>query len=255
MIFLKTDEEIELMKISNTIVAKTLAEVGRNIKPGITTLKLDKIAETFIRDNGAVPSFLGYNGFPNSICTSVNEQVVHGIPDNYELKEGDIVSVDCGALINGFHGDSCYTFTVGSVSHNNVAALLESTKAALYSGIAQAIEGRRLGDVSFAIQQQAEKDGFSVVREYTGHGIGRNMHEDPLVRNYGSAGYGLTLRRGMVIAIEPMFCMGSNKISLSKDGWTATTNDHLPAAHFEHTVAIGRDKAEILSSFDFIEIQ
>lgn len=252
MIFLKTDEEIECLRISNSIVAKTLAEVGRNIKPGITTLKLDKIAETYIRDCGAVPSFLGYEGFPASICTSVNDQVVHGIPDNYELKEGDIISVDCGALINGFHGDSCYTFTVGPVSHK-VAALLESTKAALYSGIAQAVEGRRLGDVSAAIQTKAEADGFSVVREYTGHGIGRNMHEEPLVRNYGSAGSGIKLRKGMVIAIEPMITMGSRQIYLKKDGWTACTSDHLPAAHFEHTVAIGRDKAEILSSFDFIE--
>lgn len=252
MIFLKTDEEIELLKISNTIVAKTLAEVGRNIKPGVTTLQLDKIAETFIRDNGAVPSFLGYSGFPNSICTSVNDQIVHGIPDNYELKEGDIVSVDCGALINGFHGDSCYTFPVGPISHK-VAALLESTKAALYSGISQAIEGKRLGDISSAVQKKAEGDGFSVVREFTGHGIGRAMHEDPFVRNYGTPGYGLTLRRGMVIAIEPMVCMGSNKLFVKKDGWTACTSDHLPAAHFEHTVAVGLDKAEILSSFDFIE--
>ena len=252
MIFLKTDEEIELLKISNTIVAKTLAEVGRNIKPGITTLQLDKIAETYIRDCGAVPSFLGYGGFPNSICTSVNDQVVHGIPDNYELKEGDIVSVDCGALINGFHGDSCYTFAVGPISHE-VAALLESTKAALYSGISQAIEGKRLGDISAAIQTRAEGDGFSIVREYTGHGIGRNMHEDPLARNYGSAGRGLILRKGMVLAIEPMVNMGSNSVFSKKDGWTVCTSDHLPAAHFEHTVAIGRDKAEILSSFDFIE--
>lgn len=240
------------MRVSNTIVAKTLAEVGRNIKPGITTLQLDKIAENFIRDCGAVPSFLGYNGFPNSICTSVNDQVVHGIPDNYELKEGDIVSVDCGALINGFHGDSCYTFAVGPISHE-VAALLKSTKAALYSGISQAVEGKRLGDISAAIQAQAESDGYSIVREFTGHGIGRNMHEDPLVRNYGSAQSGIKLRKGMVIAIEPMVNMGSKSIYIKKDGWTACTTDHLPAAHFEHTVAIGRDKADILSSFDFIE--
>lgn len=252
MIFLKTDEEIECMRVSNTIVAKALAEVGRNIKPGITTLKLDKIAETYIRDCGAVPSFLGYNGFPASICTSVNDQVVHGIPDNYELKEGDIISVDCGALINGFHGDSCYTFAVGPVSHK-VAALLETTKAALYSGISFAREGFRLGDVSQAIQERVERDGFSVVRDYTGHGIGRSMHEDPLVRNYGSKGTGIRLREGMVIAIEPMVNMGAKEVYLKKDRWTACTADHLPAAHFEHTVAIGRDKAEILSSFDFIE--
>jgi methionyl aminopeptidase len=252
MIYLKTDEDIEFMRVSNMIVAQTLAEVGRNIKPGVTTLQLDKVAESFIRDCGAVPSFLGYDGFPNSICTSVNDQVVHGIPSNYELKDGDIVSVDCGAVKNGFHGDSCYTFAVGQVSEK-VAALLQSTKAALYSGIAQAVEGARIENIGAAIQQKVEGDGYSVVREYTGHGIGRMMHEDPHVRNYGKQGCGIKLRRGMVIAIEPMIAMGSRDIKISKDGWTVTTVDHQPAAHFEHTLAIGAEKADILSSFKFIE--
>ena len=252
MIYLKTDEDIEFMRVSNMIVAQTLAEVGRNIKPGVTTLQLDKVAESFIRDCGAVPSFLGYDGFPNSICTSVNDQVVHGIPSNYELKDGDIVSVDCGAVKNGFHGDSCYTFAVGQVSEK-VAALLQSTKAALYSGIAQAVEGARIENIGAAIQQKVEGDGYSVVREYTGHGIGRMMHEDPHVRNYGKRGCGIKLRRGMVIAIEPMIAMGSRDIKISKDGWTVTTVDHQPAAHFEHTLAIGAEKADILSSCKFIE--
>ena len=252
MIFLKTDEEIELMRESNLIVARTLAEVGRNVKPGVSTLQLDKIAETFIRDCGAEPSFLGYEGFPNSICTSVNDQIVHGIPSDYVLKDGDIISVDCGALKNGFHGDSCYTFGVGELPHK-VAALLKSTKAALYGAIAQAVEGNRIECIGAAVQQVVEGDGFSVVREYTGHGIGRKMHEDPHVRNYGKAGRGIKLRKGMVIAIEPMVCMGKAELYVEDDGWTAVSCDHLPAAHFEHTVAVGIGKADILSSFDFIE--
>ena len=252
MIFLKTDEEIELLRESNLIVAGALAEVGKNIKPGISTLELDKIAETYIRDCGAVPSFLGYQGFPGSICTSVNEQVVHGIPSKYELKEGDIISVDCGALKNGFNGDSCYTFGVGEIPYK-VAALLSSTKAALYGAIGLAIEGQRIESLGAKIQSVVEKDGFSVVREYTGHGVGHSLHEGPAVRNYGVEGRGMKLRKGMVIAIEPMISMGKPDIYVANDGWTAITRDGLPAAHFEHTLAVGIDKADILSSFEFIE--
>ena len=257
-VYLKTEDEIDLMRRANRLVGRTLAELAKHIKPGVTTSQLDKIAGEFIRDHGAIPTFKDFpnpfgDPFPANICTSVNDVVVHGVPDDKTvLREGDVISIDCGTLLDGFNGDSCYTFAVGPISHE-VAALLESTKAALYSGISQAIEGKRLGDISAAIQTRAEGDGFSIVREYTGHGIGRNMHEDPLVRNYGAAGRGLKLRKGMVLAIEPMVNMGSNSVFRKKDGWTVCTSDHLPAAHFEHTVAIGRDKAEILSSFDFIE--
>lgn len=252
MIYLKTEEEIEKIRESNLIVARTLAEIGRNIKPGITTLQLDKIAEEFIRNNGAEPGFLGHDGYPNSICTSVNSQIVHGIPSDYALKDGDIVSVDCGAVKNGYHGDSCYTFAVGKIPYE-VAALLSTTKAALYGGISMAIEGKRLEDIGAEIQSIVEKAGFSVVREFTGHGIGRFLHEEPFVRNYGKSGRGIKLRRGMVLAIEPMIAMKKNDIVISKDGWTASTKDNSLAAHFEHTVAVGFDEADILSSFDFIE--
>ena len=252
MIYLKTDEEIELMRISNQIVAKTLAEVCKNIRPGVTTLQLDAIAETFIRDNGATPTFLGYNGFPNTLCVSVNDVVVHGIPSNYALKEGDVVSVDCGAEVNGFHGDSCYTFCVGEVSEE-VKALLRTTKESLYKGIEKAVDGMRLGDVSFAIQSHCEERGYSVVREMVGHGIGRAMHEGPEVPNYGRRGNGLKLKSGMVIAIEPMINMGKRNIRIDRDGWTARTVDGMPAAHFEHTVAIRNGQADILSSFEYIE--
>lgn len=252
MVYLKTDEEIELMRISNQIVAKTLAEVCKNIRPGVTTLQLDAIAEAFIRDNGATPTFLGYNGFPNTLCVSVNDVVVHGIPSNYALKEGDVVSVDCGAEVNGFHGDSCYTFCVGEVSED-VKALLRTTKESLYKGIEKAVDGMRLGDVSFAIQSHCEERGYSVVREMVGHGIGRAMHEEPEVPNYGRRGNGLKLKSGMVIAIEPMINMGKRNIRIDRDGWTARTVDGMPAAHFEHTVAIRKGQADILSSFEYIE--
>ncbi len=252
MIYLKTDEEIELMRVSNLIVARTLAEIAKNIRPGVTTLQLDKIAETFIRDNGATPTFLGYNGFPNTLCTSVNDQVVHGIPSNYELKEGDIVSVDCGAEKDGFHGDSCYTFCVGEVSED-IRKLLKTTKEALYEGIKNAVEGKRIGDIGNAIQTYCEDRGYSVVREMVGHGIGRRMHEEPEVPNFGKKGYGPKLRSGMAIAIEPMINMGKRNIYIEKDGWTARTQDRRPSAHFEHTVAIRKGQADILSSFEYIE--
>ena len=252
MIYLKTDEEIELLRISNLIVARTLAEVGKAIKPGVTTLALDKLAEEFIRSNDAVPSFLGYGGFPNSICTSVNDQIVHGIPSNYELKEGDVVSVDCGAYKNGFHGDSCYTFCVGEVSPE-VLSLLKTTKEALYKGIEAAKVGGRLGDIGSAVQTHCESKGYSVVREYVGHGVGHDMHEEPVVPNYGRRGNGPMLKDGMVIAIEPMINLGKKSCYLESDGWTAVTSDHKYSAHFEHTIAIRKGGADILSSFEYVE--
>lgn len=253
MIFLKSDEEIEFLRISNQIVARTLAELAKIIAPGISTLQLDKIADEFIRDHGAEPNFLNYGGFPNSICTSVNEQVVHGIPsDKVFLKDGDVISVDCGAYINGFHGDSAYTFCVGEVKPE-ILDLLRATKESLYKGIEQAEEGRRLGDVGFAVQSYCEERGYSVVREMIGHGVGRKLHEAPEVPNYGRKGNGVMLKSGMTIAIEPMINLGSRHLVFEKDGWTTHTLDRKPSAHFEHSVAIRRGKADILSSFEYIE--
>lgn len=259
MIFLKTEEEIELMRAANQLVGKTLGEVAKHIKPGVTTAQLDKIAKEFILDHGAIPSFLGYDSgmpgvikFPGALCLSVNEQVVHGLPSAYELKDGDIVSVDCGTELNGFCGDSAYTFCVGEVAEE-VKALLRTTKEALYEGIAQAIEGKRTGDIGHAVQEYCEKRRYSVVRELVGHGIGRQMHEAPEVPNYGRKGTGPVLKKGMCIAIEPMINMGSKNIVFETDGWTVRTKDRKASAHFEHTVAIGQDKADILSTFDYIE--
>lgn len=253
MIFLKTDEEIELLRISNQIVAKTLAELAKIIQPGITTGKLNQVAEEFIRDNGAIPGFLGYNGYPKSICTSVNEQVVHGIPsDEVILHDGDIVSVDVGVYKNGFHGDSAYTFCVGEVNEE-IKALLRVTKESLFKGIENAVEGRRLGDIGYAIQSHCEAHGYSVVREMIGHGVGRNLHEAPEVPNYGRKGNGVMLKSGMTLAIEPMINMGQRQLVFDKDGWTTRTIDRKPSAHFEHSVAVRRGKADILSSFSYIE--
>ncbi|MGV8828026.1 MAG: type I methionyl aminopeptidase [Breznakibacter sp.] len=252
MIYLKTDEEIELLRASNVLVARTLGEVAKHIRVGVSTLELDKIAESFIRDHGAIPGFLNYNGFPNSLCTSVNDQVVHGIPNKNELKEGDIVSVDCGVLLNGYFGDSAYTFAVGKVSEE-VEKLLKITKESLLKGIEMAVDGNRIGDIGYAIQTYCEEHGYSVVREMVGHGVGRNLHEAPEVPNYGKRGYGPKLKSGMVIAIEPMINMGKRHIIQEGDGWTIRTSDRMPSAHFEHTVAIGKDKADILSSFLFVE--
>ena len=253
MIFLKTDDEIELLRISNQIVAKTLAEVAKLIAPGVSTAALDKIAEEFIRDNGAVPGFLGYGGFPKSICTSVNEQVVHGIPsEEVILKEGDIVSVDCGAFINGFHGDCAYTFPVGEVKQE-ILDLLRTTKESLYLGIEQAVDGKRIGDIANAIQSHCESRGYSVVREMIGHGVGRNLHESPEVPNYGRKGNGVMLKTGMTIAIEPMINMGKRQLVFERDGWTTRTADRMPSAHFEHSVAVRKGKADILSTFEYIE--
>ena len=253
MIFLKTDEDIELLRISNQLVARTLAEIAKLVGPGVSTATLDKIAEEFIRDNGAVPGFLGYGGFPKSICTSVNEQVVHGIPSrDVVLQDGDIISVDCGAYINGFHGDSAYTFEVGEVS-SKVKELLRITKESLYLGIEQAVEGKRIGDIGYAIQSHCEAHGYSVVREMIGHGVGRNLHESPEVPNYGRRGNGVMLKSGMTIAIEPMINLGKRQLVFEKDGWTTRTIDRLPSAHFEHSVAVRKGKAEILSTFEYIE--
>lgn len=257
-IFLKTGDEIELMRNANRLVGKTLGEIARHIKPGVTTLQLDKIAEEFIRDSGAVPTFKDFpnpfgNPFPSSICTSINDIVVHGIPDGKTvLKDGDIISVDCGALLDGFNGDSCYTFCVGDVS-DEVKKLLKTTKEALYLGIDNAVAGKRIGDIGAAIQQYCEGCGYGVVRELTGHGIGRDMHEEPAVPNYGSKGSGVLLKEGMCIAIEPMITMGERFVCLMPDRWAIKTRDGKPAAHFEHTVAVRRGKVEILSSFDEIE--
>lgn len=253
MIYLKTDEEIELLRESNLIVARTLAEVAKYIQPGVTTKYLDQIGEDYIRSCGAVPSFLNYNGYPASLCISVNDVVVHGIPSvNQVLKDGDIVSVDCGAYKNGFHGDSSYTFRVGDVDEK-VVSLLRVTKEALYLGIEQAVDGHRLGDVCNAVQNHCQRKGYSVVREMVGHGIGRHLHEEPEVPNYGKKGSGPMLKSGMVIAIEPMINMGNRHIMIERDGWTARTTDRKPSAHFEHTVAIRKGKADILSSFDYIK--
>lgn len=252
MIYLKTPEEIALLRASNQLVGKTLAEVAKHIRVGVTTLELDKIAEDFIRSNGAVPGFLGYGGFPNTLCISVNDQVVHGIPSNYALKEGDIVSVDCGTLLNGYYGDSAYTFCVGEVDEK-VKKLLKITKESLSLGIDSAQHGNRIGDIGYAIQQHCQKAGFSVVRKLVGHGVGKNLHEDPEVPNFGKKGQGVLLKEGMVIAIEPMINMGNRDVVQEKDGWTIRTIDRKPSAHFEHTIAVRKGKAEILSTFDYIE--
>ncbi len=253
MIYLKTDEEIELMRVANQLVGKTLGELAKHVAPGVTTLQLDKIAEEFIRDNGATPAFLGYGGFPNSICASVNEHVVHGIPSSKViLRDGDIISIDCGTHINGFTGDSAYTFCVGEVSPE-VRHLLKTTKESLYKGIEAAVDGKRVGDIANAIQTYCETRNYSVVRELVGHGCGRNMHEEPEVPNYGRRGCGPLLRSGMCICIEPMINLGSKNVVFENDGWTVRTKDRKPAAHFEHCIAIRPDGPDILSSFKFIE--
>jgi methionyl aminopeptidase len=233
-------------------VGKTLGEVGKHIRPGIRTIELDKIAEEFIRDNGAVPAFKGYGGFPGSLCISVNDAVVHGIPGNYELRDGDIVSVDCGTILNGYVGDSAYTFTVGEVSEE-IKLFLQRSKESLYKGIEQAVAGNRIGDIGYAIQSYVEQFGYGVVRELVGHGVGRKLHEDPQVPNYGRRGTGTKLSEGIVIAIEPMITFGKRDIIQERDGWTIKTKDRMPAAHFEHDVAIRDGKAEILSSFEWVE--
>ena len=257
-IFLKTEDEIKLMRRANQLVGNTLGELAKHIKPGVTTLQLDKIADEFIRDHGAIPTFKNFPNpfggpFPASICTSVNDVVVHGVPDSKTvLKDGDIISIDCGTLLDGFNGDSCYTFCVGEVSQE-VRQLLKVTKESLYLGIEQATAGKRVGDIGDTVQTYCESHGYGVVRELTGHGIGKEIHEDPQVPNYGRRGNGALLKSGMCIAIEPMITMGNRQIWMMPDKWTIRTRDGKPAAHFEHTIAIRRGKAEILSSFDEVE--
>lgn len=251
-IIYKTREEIEIMRESALLVSKTLGMLAEHIEPGVTTLHLDKLAEEFIRDHGGVPGFLGLYDFPNTLCVSPNAQVVHGIPTDEPLQNGDIVSVDCGVLMNGFYGDHAYTFEVGEVSPAT-KKLLEVTKESLYLGIEQCKVGNRVEDIGYAIQSYTEKHGYGVVKELVGHGLGREMHEEPKVPNYGRRGRGKMLKNGMVLAIEPMINMGTAKIKQLSDGWTILTRDGKPSAHFEHDVAIVDGQPDILSTFDYID--
>jgi methionyl aminopeptidase len=252
MIYIKTDAEVELLRASNMLVSRTLAEVAGHIRAGVTTLELDTIAEKFIRDHNALPAFKGYAGFPNTLCTSVNDEVVHGIPSAYALKDGDIVSVDCGVILDGYYGDSAFTFAVGEV-RPEVLRLIEYTRAALDAGVKEAIAGNRLGDISYAVQSKAESGGYSVVRTLVGHGIGKNLHEGPEVPNFGKRGTGARLERNLVICIEPMINMGTKNTSVQSDGWTVRTGDGKPSAHFEYAVAVREGKADLLTTFEFIE--
>ncbi len=252
MIYIKTREEIELMRESALMVSRTLGIVAKEVKPGVTPKFLDKIAEEFIRDNGGVPAFKGYRGFPATLCISINDAVVHGIPTDKELNEGDIISVDCGVKKNGFYGDHAYSFAVGVVKPE-LQKLLEVTKESLYKGIEQCIAGNRIGDISFAVQNYAEKHGYGVVRELVGHGLGKSLHEDPEVPNYGKRGDGPKIKDGMVFAIEPMINLGKKNVKQLNDGWTIVTADGLPSAHFEHDVAIVDGKPDILSTFAYVE--
>ena len=252
MIEYKSKEEIELIRNSSLLVAKTLAEVAKNIRPGITTKYLDNIAETFILDHNATPGFKGYKGFPATLCTSPNEVIVHGIPSERELKDGEIVSIDCGVLLNGYYGDSAFTFPIGEIS-DELRRLLKITYQSLFIGLELAHEGNTLGDVSFAIQNHAENAGYTVVRELVGHGLGRSLHQPPEVPNYGKKGKGLKLKEGLVIAVEPMINMGQRNIVQEKDGWTIRTADRKPSAHYEHTVTVGKEQVDILSTFEYIE--
>lgn len=252
MIFYKTEEEIELIRASANVLAQAHGEVAGMIREGITTRELDQRAEEFIRDHGGQPSFKGYNDFPYSLCISPNAVVVHGFPGEHTLRSGDIISVDCGVLLNGYHSDSAYTYPVGEVAPE-ILSLLEETKKSLYLGIERAVAGNRMGDVSYAIQNHVEKQGYGVVRELVGHGIGKKLHERPEVPNYGKRGSGLKLQTGLVLAIEPMVNLGKKDVVQEKDGWTIRTKDYKPSAHFEHTVVVRKDKAEILTSFEYIE--
>jgi methionyl aminopeptidase len=253
MVHLKTRPEIELMRESALLVSATLTEVAKFLRPGVTTAQVDQLAETFIRDNKALPSFKNYKGYPFATCISVNDAVVHGFPNNLELREGDVVSVDIGVFKNGFHGDHAYTFAIGSIPEE-VKSLLRATKESLYKGIEKAVAGARIGDISNAIQEQTEKKfGYGVVRELVGHGLGRHLHEDPQVPNYGRKGIGSKLKEGMVIAIEPMINLGTRDVFHDSDGWTVRTRDGKPSAHYEHNVAIRKGPADILSNFTIIE--
>lgn len=251
-IYYKSQEEIELIRESSLLVSKTLAEVARVIGPGVTTKKLNDLAETFIRDHGAIPAFLNYNGFPYSLCISPNEQVVHGFPGEYVIQDGDLISVDCGAIKNNFFGDSAYTFSIGEIDAER-KKLVEVTQECLRLAIEKAVVGSRIGDVGFAVQAYAEANGFGVVRELVGHGVGVKLHEKPEVPNYGKRGSGIKLEEGMVIAIEPMINAGTAGVKFWADGWTVTSKDNKPSAHFEHTVAVKKGNADVLSTFSFIE--
>ncbi|MFD0939637.1 type I methionyl aminopeptidase [Pedobacter boryungensis] len=251
-IYYKSPEEIELIRESSLLVSKTLAEVAKVIAPGVTTLALDKLAFEFIKDHGAIPAFLNYGGFPNSLCISPNEQVVHGFPNEYVIKEGDLISVDCGVIKNNFFGDSAYTFSIGEVDAEK-QKLTKVTQECLSLAIEKAVVGMRIGDIAFAVQNHAENNGYGVVRELVGHGVGVKLHEKPEVPNYGKRGSGIKLEEGMVIAIEPMINAGTAAVKFWSDGWTVTTKDNKPSAHFEHTVAIKKGKADVLSTFSLIE--
>ena len=252
MIVFKTDQDIEKMRISADLLGRTHGEVAKLLKPGVMTKDLDKVAHDFIHDNGAKPSFLNYKGFPATLCISVNDVVVHGFPSNYVLKEGDIVSIDCGVYLNGFHADSAYSYGIGKITPD-AKKLLSVTKDSLFLAIEQVKPYARIGDIGFAVQSFVQKNGFSVVRELTGHGVGKNLHEEPDVPNYGRKGNGVMIRNGMTLAIEPMVNMGKKEIYQERDGWTIRTKDHLPSAHFEHTVALYNNQALVLTTFKYIE--
>lgn len=252
MIYLKTSEEIELMQQANTLVSRTLGEVAKWVAPGVTTHRLDTIAREFILDNGGRPACLGYGGFPGTLCIEVNEVVVHGFPSNYTLREGDIIGTDCVVEYNGFHGDTCYTFPVGEIDPK-VMALCRTTKESLYKGIEACVEGKRIGDIANAIQTYCEARGYTIVREMCGHGIGKKMHESPEVPNYGRRGIGPVIKNGMCLAIEPMVNMGSRNVKIASDGWTCSTKDGKPSAHYEHTIAMVNGKPQILTTFDYIQ--
>ncbi len=252
MIYIKTDEDVEIQRQSSLLVGKTLAEVASVLRPGIATIELDRIAEAFIRDHGAIPGFKGYGGFPGSLCISVNDEVVHGIPGARVIQDGDIVSIDCGTLWNGFYGDSAYTFGVGEISEAK-AHLLQRTKESLMLGVEQAVAGKRVGDIGNAVQKYVEGYGYSVVRELVGHGVGRSLHEKPEVPNYGRKGTGVKLKSGMCLAIEPMVNLGAKEVKQDGDGWTIRTMDGKPSAHFEHDVVVREGKVDILSTFKYIE--
>ncbi|MDD2548827.1 MAG: type I methionyl aminopeptidase [Bacteroidales bacterium] len=252
MSIVRSEEEIEILRINADLVSRTLAEMAKILKPGITTLQLDKVAEEFIRDHGAEPGFLGFNGYPNTLCISINDAVVHGIPLRYAIRESDIISIDCGTKYKGYYGDSAYSFAVKPLS-NALKKLLTVTKESLFKGIQQAVDGNRVGDISNAVQHHAESNGFSVVRELVGHAVGTNMHEKPEVPNFGSKGRGTKLREGMVLCIEPMVNLGGRQIYQENDGWTIRTYDRKPSAHFELTVVVRKGKAELLSTFKYID--
>jgi methionyl aminopeptidase len=247
----KSVEEIELIRESSLLLSKTLGEIAKVIRPGIKTIELDKLAETYIRDNGGIPAFLNYHGFPYSLCISMNDQVVHGFPGQRELVDGDIVSVDCGVELNKYIGDSAYTFAIGEVS-DEIRKLMRVTMECLDLGVQKAVAGNRVGDIGYAVQEHAEKHGFGVVKELVGHGVGITLHEKPEVPNYGKRGSGVKLEEGMVIAIEPMINAGKARVKFWDDGWTVSTIDGKPSAHYEHTVAISKGKADVLSTFEYV---